>query len=521
MTKSFPAEIGSVSEILKFTSGYFRINKVQKSLSSEYQLLLEEIALKLISCADEGDSISVTTRNWIHSMTVTFNCPGRQVTLGAESDADFGGIILEEFSDHLRQTYSSRINHIKFSSGTFNNITLYSAISFVLALAAIFVLNNFWSADDLEWLCSEIVYPVSDLFINLIKILATPVAFLSLTNFLIETGKTLGLDRRTFSIAGKYLFMSILAISFAFLLWFFVKPYIRSEELIDSNVVNFLGNNPKEFISNLTGDTILYPFTLSNPIPLLLSSVLTGISIGQIFGKEGSFLVDAVSSFNSLFCRMLNLAYGVLPLFVFTSVLYMWISGGWKEIIVCFWLVLSLVLCMVLFFGVYFILLAVSGVNPFEFFKKYSRVIIENIRIGSNADALPYNRRVLLRKEHIQRLYLNESLSLGVAMNMNGSCLVVTAAVLFQISWSKISISSSEMLIMIIILILLSIGAPNQPGSFMICISVLAGYLGLPDSELPKFLIVEAFLGKLYSSVNSIGDIVTIVSDWNVLKQRT
>jgi len=521
MAKTFPAVTESISEITQYTEQRLEEKRVTESLINEYRLLIEEIAIKLIEKAAPNAEISVSVVRSMGSISIELHCQGQVISLAAEDEFDFGGRILEEFGNNLSQTYSAGKNHVTFSSTNNSRALLFDIISVAASLLVVLLLRTYCSGDQIAWMKDNIAYPITVVFTRCMQILATPVAFFSLAAFLIELQMTLNRDRRVVRLVVRYFVTSIVAMLIGLALWLLTRDVISLEtSSYVANSDNFMGSSVKDILLGLMGNNILEPFMLTNPIPMLMLGILAGVAVSRQFGEYGATARKAINTCCSTFCGMLNLAYSVIPFFMFFALLYQWLDGGYQRVFEIFKLVALGAVPIVVLLLFYALQMIGSGYSPISFVREYGDILLENLKIGSNVEAVPYNRRMLYRKEKIQRDYLNMALELGSVMNMDGNCVMVATCILFQLTMAGLHLEPVQEIGMAVIMLLISVGAPNQPGSFLICMAVLMSFVGLSTEAYSTLLIMEAFLGKLYSTANSVGDITTIVLEWKKLQKE-
>ncbi len=106
---------------------------------------------------------------------------------------------------------------------------------------------------------------------------------------------------------------------------------------------------------------------------------------------------------------------------------------------------------------------------------------------------------------------------LGATMNMAGTALYQSVAILFLAQISGVDLSVTETMLLVGTLVASSIGAPGTPGvSIAILASVAAGF-GIPATGLVIILGVDRLLDMSRTVVNVTGDITAAVIMKNTL----
>lgn len=524
MSKAFPAITESVSPVVEYVSAALERDKVNPKLSYEYQLMVEEIVFKLVDHATPNAEITVDVFKRLGGLNIHLTCPGKAIVLAQEDEFDLGGKIIEGFSDYLRQSYSAGVNRITFASTTTesNHFLLMTALSISLSLIAAIVLKIFCTPQQLIWLDESIVYPVVGLFTRCMQTMATPVAFFSLAAFLVTLHQSLSNDHRLIQICIRNFLVSLIALGIGVVVWQIYKDLGITLQLslnrTDTN--DFMGNTVADFLNQAVSGNIIDPFLSTNPIPMLVIGVLLGIAAGDFFGPEGDGARRGIASVNGLFCKMMDVVYGTIPLFMFFALLRGWMQAGFSYYLMLIRNLLLFIPAIFLLLVVYVLQMLFAGVSPLRFFRNYKDVLWENLKIGSNLNAMPYNKRMILRRTKMPRDILDAGLQLGGLMNMDGNCIMISTEIVGMIISAGVALNTTKFFMLMLVSILLSVGAPNQPGSFLLSTIVLMSLVGITGDLYADLLLVEALYGKVYSCLNAVGDIVTMVIEGERIKKK-
>jgi Na+/H+-dicarboxylate symporter len=120
---------------------------------------------------------------------------------------------------------------------------------------------------------------------------------------------------------------------------------------------------------------------------------------------------------------------------------------------------------------------------------------------------MPLSIQTAINKLKVPASTADVVIPLGATMNMAGTALYQSVAVLFLAQISGIDITTPQIAIIVTTLVLSSIGAPGTPGvSVAILASVIAG-LGIPPEGLVLVLGVDRLLDMCRTVVNVTGDL--------------
>ena len=298
----------------------------------------------------------------------------------------------------------------------------------------------------------------------------------------------------------------LLAIGTSYLLLF---PFREQQAALEEETASALAS---ELISGAVPSSILEPFATISPLPLIILAMIVTYafcSMGKYFAK----LEEAVNVCFTVFSRMLGVVFFVLPFFFFTSSLeLLLIDGGGSLLLIALGLALILAgTVSVLVF--YLIRLKAGGVRLRPFLRKLPPLILENCRINSSIDAVPFNIRYCVRNYGMDRKKLTETLPFLAQVNFDGNCFLLMSIAMYIIFDMGVPITWYGIAISAVLVFFLSLGAPNQPGSILIGMMILLQYHGIePTGVLAVVIYFEAFLGIILNLINTLGDIVTVAA---------
>ena len=277
------------------------------------------------------------------------------------------------------------------------------------------------------------------------------------------------------------------------------------------NVSESLGATLSEILKNLFPENIITPFMDSNPIPLMVVALVLGFGACRVSVKH-EFVGNMIEGITELFNKMLELVYSFLPLALLFAVMHLALNNGLAGFLPILSSLAVIIAATIILIAIYMLLLFIKGISPVKFFKAMKGILKENWIISSNFDAISYNTRAVRFRLGINGAFLRDSFQVGARMNMDGNCLQSAAMTFIVIVLLGKEITLLQLAGLVVIIIVLSFGAPNRPGSFLVCMSVITLYLGCTKDINSVLIIVEAIVSRLSATLNSIGDLVTVIA---------
>lgn len=118
-------------------------------------------------------------------------------------------------------------------------------------------------------------------------------------------------------------------------------------------------------------------------------------------------------------------------------------------------------------------------------------------------------RSAIARKNlELPKRPLEVSIPLGANMNMDGNCATLMFLMLVVGLINGVDLSLIEVIIMGLTILVLSLGAPNQPGSMTVAAMVLLPQLGLTQEVMTMVILIELLTCRILAATNVLGDIV-------------
>lgn len=144
--------------------------------------------------------------------------------------------------------------------------------------------------------------------------------------------------------------------------------------------------------------------------------------------------------------------------------------------------------------------------NVLKFGKNMLDALFIALATASSAAALPTTLVCCEKKNKISKVITQFIVSIGSSVNMDGSALYESVAVIFIAQLNGRDLSFMELVVAVITTILASIGAAAVPGGIIFTLLIVLNSLNLPIDQIPLILTVDWILDRLRTPVNVWGD---------------
>ncbi|MDY0174246.1 MAG: dicarboxylate/amino acid:cation symporter [Bacteroidales bacterium] len=371
-----------------------------------------------------------------------------------------------------------------------------------------------------------------DMFLRALRMIIIPIIFTSLTMGVASIGGSADLGR----IAGKtfafYISTTLIAATLGLVFVNIFQPGVGADVGLSESVESIAATE-SSFIDQIVGiipANIFADMADGNILPLIFFSILFGFFITRVGEKSKNFLVDFFSSTYDVIIKITMFIIRLAPIGVFAIVATMIgkQAGDMDKL-------LKTLSSLGLFVGIVwagcliqtFIILPaivrfIGKSNPWKHMSKMSTAILTAFSTCSSAAALPISLRDTQEKVGVSNKIASFTLPLGATVNMNGTALYESVAVLFIAQAYGIELTIVQQIMVVATVLLAAIGTASIPMAGLVMISVVLSAVGLPLEGIGLVLAVEQLCDMPRTATNSYGDMCAAVviakSEGEVLK---
>ena len=495
-----------------------------KTVISETRFVCEAILQELADLHSEEElEINLSTHYRFGSVLIKIGFEGDIFTPDLESkELSVENTILKTYDDRIDYSYLSGYNNITvFVKRSWWRDPVTALLCIALAVAVYVLLLHFSDETHVTLLFDNVIIPLEKLFANAVLMIGAPVTFLSLLNNLTDlyiiserNSEARWLHFRTFASS---LIVVLLAVAAAF----FFSDYLEgnTKYRIEYSGVG-LAKMISDLLESIMPSSIFSPFEVTSPFPIIVLSILMTYALCSS-GKYFNALKKTIQTGYYLFSRMLAIVVFFLPFFFFIATLHLFIEYGFKSFgyLLEFIALAAVALPPLILF--YLLRLIIGRVDLRKFFSGLLTFMKENITIDSAIDAVPFNIRYCIREYDMDRKKLEGALPILAQVNLDGNCYVITLISVLVLLQNGIYPKWFEIAMIGILIFVLSLGAPNQPGSCLIGFTTVLAYLQT-YSLLHMVIISEVMYGSMINLINVTGDLVTVaIENADRKKDRT
>lgn len=515
VAKAQPEQFKTVREFLETSLKKY---KVPEELVRENCLVFEEVFLRIAKQNSDNIpeiTISIQKRTFEVKITVDYYGERFDMDFNAVDQMDLSSVILNRYADKLGRKYRNRHNVIEIIvKRSYDRIGWWCLIA-TAAAVLIYLLSLMFNANDLlVKVNGAFIYPLEATFGNALVMIAAPVTFFSLvTNitdcYVIADNRT-SIGKMAFRIIGSGIIATILAGA----LYYVIKLTPVFEIFTNGGKYaldrNRLVDSVSSTIQNIVPKDIFNAFVDISPLPLLLLAILTAAAICTTNTHFGD-IKKLNDSIYALFSRILSIIIMVIPIAMFLSILDVLASEGFKGLLgIATITIIQLIgaVVMIAFIGVR---VAVGGVNPISFYKKCIPAIVENFKINSTIEALPYNTRFCAKTFGISMNRLDKELPILSQVCQTGNSFMIMISSVLIMNYAEININTQALIVLALLIVLLSIGAPGQDGSLAMGMIIVFAFTGISFDMMAFIIYIEVIMGRSLPVLNTLSSMASLV----------
>jgi aerobic C4-dicarboxylate transport protein len=360
--------------------------------------------------------------------------------------------------------------------------------------------------------------PIADTFINLVKMVITPIIFLTIVHGVASMADM----RRLGRVGGKALLYFEIVSTLALAIGLAVVNLTKPGDGLDlatlpagdaSRYAQAAGQQGMlDFLTHIIPSNIVAAFASGELLPVVFFAVLFGVALTAV-GDAGRDIADLLSRLQQVFFKIVSIIMRVAPIGAFGAMAYTVGNFGLRTLLPLGRLMLDVYVTMALFiFVVLAIICRLFGFRLLAFLRYIREEILLVLGTSSSEAALP---RMLEKLERYgcARPVVGLVIPTGYSFNLDGTSIYLSMAAIFIAQVYGIDLSIGEQLTLLGVLMLTSKGAAGVTGSgFIVLASTLATTRTIPVEGVALVLGVDRFMSEARAITNLIGNgVATLV----------
>lgn len=377
-----------------------------------------------------------------------------------------------------------------------------------------------------ETLGNWIVLP-GNIFIMLIQMIVVPLILASVVRGIVASGSVKQLKNTGIRLAVYFLFTTAVSVTIGITIASLMKPgnFVDIQSFIDGKndtpkeitqeveevVPPNFSQIPSAFVSILPSNPLNAAVEM-NMLQVVLFSIIFGLALVSIPGKQSKPLLDLLGSLQSVVMRIIHWVMYLVPFAVFGFIAQITMQTG-LETMYGIGMYIATVLAGLLALLVVYLLIAflVGKISPWKFLKAVREAQLLAFSTDSSVATMPVSMRVAEENLKVRPSISQFVMPIGATINMDGTAVFQGVATLFLTQAYGLELGLGMILSLIVTVIGASIGTPATPGVGIIILSVVLSGVGVPLEGVALIIGVDRVLELFRTVTNVTGDIVASV----------
>tara|TARA_B100000745_G_scaffold15083_1_gene11008 strand:+ start:1094 stop:2320 length:1227 start_codon:yes stop_codon:yes gene_type:complete len=355
---------------------------------------------------------------------------------------------------------------------------------------------------------------IGDLFLDALKMMIIPL----IVGAVISGVTSLGDVRKLGKVGGITLLYYASTTACAVLIGLIMVNVIQpgdginyQTETISESISNRDNINLTELVRSLISPNIISAASNTQLLPIIVFCLLFGAALTTL-GKNKTTIINFFDALNEAMMKLVIWIMVFAPLGVFCLVAGQFgkVGGGSvikNELAAVGSYFFTVILGLTCHFLLLFIILIVFSKQGREYLFKLLRALLTAFGTASSSATLPLTMKCAL-EAGIDKRSVKFVLPIGATINMDGTALYESVAVMFIAQTYGISMGMEQQVIIFITATLAAIGAAGIPQAGLVTMLIVLNAVNLPAEGIGLILAVDWLLDRFRTTVNVWGDSV-------------
>lgn len=380
------------------------------------------------------------------------------------------------------------------------NPNLFFAGAILLGILTGYVQNDFFF---------RLAETVSQLFINLLKLVSLPIIFLSIVSTAAGMENMEQMKHLGQKVIKYTLLTTLIAASIALALFIGINP-VRTVDTLTETAATEGPSQPSylSFFIQIVPSNIVQPFNENNVIGVLFLAMLLSFAILTLPSQHRTVLHSFFSGIYAAIIAITKWIVAVMPLAIwaFITLFMRDLKQGLDIKSLALYLTCVLAANVIQAFVVLPSLLKIKGISPWQMAKGMFPALSVAFFTKSSAAALPMAMRCAEENVGISRRVASFSLPLCTTINMNACAAFILITVLFVSMSQGMTYTYPEMGLWIILATIAAIGNAGVPMGCYFLASAFLAAMNVPLHLLGVILPFYSMIDMLESAINVWSD---------------
>jgi Na+/H+-dicarboxylate symporter len=349
---------------------------------------------------------------------------------------------------------------------------------------------------------------LGEIFLSLLKVLILPLILFSIFAALAGGADLKRLGARTL---GFYLATSAAAATVGTLLgWTFsrgVAPGLLELPQVNTEGADF---SIAALVTNFVPENLFASLAAGNILHVVVIAIFAALASRGLPAAQSGLLRNGAEAVNALLMRMLSLLLLAAPVGIAALVYASLADMDWGAALELRPFVWAVALAAAVHAGLFLPALLWLGSRraPLAFLAQVRAAPVTALATASSSATYPVSKRVLEDNAGVSPGTTSFTLPLGATLNMDGSALYQSVLLIFIAQLAGAEVTLAQAVLIVLLTMASSAGTAGIPGGGIAMMAFMLDLLGLPQTYLALYLVVDRFFDYPITALNVWGDLV-------------
>ncbi len=362
-----------------------------------------------------------------------------------------------------------------------------------------------------------------DVFIRLLRMLIIPLVFASIYMAIVNLGDIRALGKLGGKTVGFYFLTTALAVAAGLLVVNVFNPGLG----IDKESLSALGIGTEvpgkvgragvgeksaviiiiDTFVNMIPKNPVAAFAKGDILQVIFFTIFLAI-MASIVGKATDTMTSVINALDRIMQKGIMAIMKIAPYAIFMLVAAIFMDLGFAALKALGKYALTVLVGLFIHAGITLTLLVwvLGKFNPLKLFKAVAPALMTAWSTASSAATLPMTMSNLINRAGVAPRVTNFVLPLGATVNMDGTALYESVAVIFIAQLLGVDLTFGMQIVIFITASLAAIGAAAIPGAGLVTMGIVLTAAGLPLDGIGLILAIDRILDQFRTAINVWGD---------------
>ncbi|MDH4609007.1 cation:dicarboxylase symporter family transporter [Pseudomonas sp. BN102] len=371
-----------------------------------------------------------------------------------------------------------------------------------------------------QWVSAEILKPLGDIFIKMMKMVVVPIVFCCMVLGIAGGGDNKSFGRMGVKSIGYFFAITTLAIILGLVLANLFEPGAGTDIAGMSHAGAAVNMEPSKgalvILQNIVPDNIFVSLSEGKLLSVLFFAVLFGMALNCLPREKSVPVVAVLQGASDAMFKVVAFVMAYAPIGVFGMIGSTVSTFGFASLLPLLKLIgvvyLSLIVFAVVVLGGICYLL---GENLFKLVRYFKDELILAFSSAASAAVMP---QLMNKLEHygVPRRIVSFVVPVGYAFNLDGASIFLGVATIFIAQLYGIDLSITQQILLVVTMVLTSKGAAGVPGFAIIILSATLASAGLPLEGVALIAGIFRVIDSGTTTLNVLGNAVAplVIARW-------